>query len=221
ACKVAGGPLFSIECPQDTICQLHLPHCEPEPALVSKSLSVVQITDDSMSIIQPMEITATHVVVDTPHISAFGIVWDLIKRFKNFMVKPISGQILLFLQPPHRGGTLILSVILLPSNVPLQEVKAQYENHEYIQAPSYCLLHKDQHYSLHSDPEDYNIQPPFARFFQNYGPNYHASLEIFLTSSTEEVNLMVRDPERTQVWEYDLHLPGKDSKTQSIVEAFK
>lgn len=29
--KVAGGPLFGIECPRDSIRQLHLPHCEPEP----------------------------------------------------------------------------------------------------------------------------------------------------------------------------------------------
>ncbi|XP_070783345.1 protein NLRC3-like [Enoplosus armatus] len=162
AFKVPGGPLFSIECPQDSISQLHLPHCDPEPAPVSKSLSVVHITDDGMSIIQPLEITETHVVVDTPHLSAFGIVWDLIERFMNFMTKPVSGQILLFLRPTYRGGNLILSVILLPSNVPLQEVKAQHESSEYIQAPSYCLLLKDQYYSLHSDPEGYKIQPPVS-----------------------------------------------------------
>lgn len=29
--KVPGGPLFSITCPQGSIHQLHLPHCEPDP----------------------------------------------------------------------------------------------------------------------------------------------------------------------------------------------
>ena len=177
--KVPAGPLFSIECAEDSIRQLHLPHCEPEPgkntiapcdhtlnqqkivfsfmylksvtvlcsihaamemtlsetvmgliwwfyiftALVSESLAVVNITDDGMSIIQPLEVTDTHVIVDVPHLSSFGIVWDLIKRFLNFMTKPVYGQVLLFLRPPLRSGKQILSVILLPSNVPLLEVK--------------------------------------------------------------------------------------------------
>lgn len=152
--RVPGGPLFSIECSQGSICQLHLPHCEPDPgkraavttptkdafhfsvvetgtnsfrrvftAPVSESLSVVHVTDDGFSMIQPLEITATHVVVDTPHLSAFGIVWNVISRFVSYMTQPVSGQVLLFLRPTRRGGNLILNVLLLPSNVPLQEVK--------------------------------------------------------------------------------------------------
>nr|XP_046257090.1 NLR family CARD domain-containing protein 3-like isoform X2 [Scatophagus argus] len=211
ACKVPGGPLFSIKCSQGSICQLHLPHCEPEPELVSESLSVVHITEEGMTILQPREVTKTHVVVDTPDLSAFGIVWDLFSRFMNILTKPVSGQVLLFLRPTGRRGNLILSVLLLPSNVPLQEVKVQHENCEYIQAPSYCLLHKSQHYSLHSDPEGYKIQPPRALFFENYGPNYHASFEVILTTSTEEVTLMVQDPDRMQVWVHSLHLPASSA----------
>ncbi|KAM9856844.1 NACHT, LRR and PYD domains-containing protein 12-like isoform 2-T3 [Aulostomus maculatus] len=207
ASKVPGGPLFSIKCPDNTICQLHLPHCEPEPSLVSESLSVVHVTNDGMSIIQPLRVTDTHVVVDISHLSAFGIVWDLIQRFTSFGLKPINGQVLLFLRPGYSIGTLILSVIMLPSNVPLLEVKAQHANSEYIQAPSYCHLYKDQHYSLHSDPAGYKIQPPRALFFENYGPNYHATFEIVLKRSSEEVNLTVRDQGTTPVWEYSFHLP--------------
>ena len=29
--KLPGGMLFSIDCPPDSISQVHLPHCEPEP----------------------------------------------------------------------------------------------------------------------------------------------------------------------------------------------
>lgn len=91
-------------------------------ALVSESLSVVHITDDGMSIIQPLKITETHVVVHVPHLSAFGIVWDLMERFKKFMTQPIRGQTLLFLRRVHLPR-YILSLILLPSNVPLKDVK--------------------------------------------------------------------------------------------------
>ncbi|KAK2919510.1 NACHT, LRR and PYD domains-containing protein 12-like isoform X1 [Channa argus] len=202
--KLPGGPLFSITCPQGSICQLQLPHCEPYPALVSESLSVVHITNDGMSIVQPLEITDTHVVIDIPHLSHFGIVRDM---FKKIVTTPVNGQVLLFLRPTYREH-LILSVILLPSNVPLQEVKAQHDNSEYIQAPSLCQLHIDKHYSLHSDPESYRIQPPHAHFFKNFGPNYHASFEITLTTSTEEVTLMVQDPDGTQVWQHCLYLPA-------------
>ncbi|CAI5678942.1 unnamed protein product [Oreochromis niloticus] len=206
--KVAGGPLFGIECPQDSIRQLHLPHCEPEPALVSDSISVVHITDDGLSIIQPLEITETHVVVDVPHLSAFGLVWDLVERFFNYMTKPVRGQVLLFLRNRPRP---ILSVMLLPGNVPLHDVKVQHAASEYIEAPSFCYFHKGQKYSLSSAPHHFKIQPARAEFFENYGPNYHPTFEIILTTNAEEVMLMVQDPEETRVWEHDLHLPASSS----------
>ncbi|XP_062296935.1 NACHT, LRR and PYD domains-containing protein 3-like [Scomber scombrus] len=216
ALKVPAGPLFSIECAEDSIRQLHLPHCEPEPALVSESLSVVNISDDGMSIIQPLEVTETHVVVDIPHLSAFGIIWDLIKRFCNFMTKPISGQVLLFLRRPFPSGKQILSVILLPSNVPLLEVKVQHTDSQFIQAPSNCLIHREQRYSLLSDPDSYKIQPDHAVFSNSYGPNYHPTYEIMLRTSTEEVTLMLRDPESIQVWQHNLHLPVSSSGASSV-----
>ncbi|MEQ2173334.1 hypothetical protein GOODEAATRI_031132, partial [Goodea atripinnis] len=163
--KLPGGPLFNIECPQGCISELQLPHCEPEPALVLDCLSVGHITDVGISIIQPLKITETHVVVRVSHLSGFGIVLDRFKRFKDFLTKPIRGQVLLFLRHLHRPLN-ILSVILLPSNVPLQE------------------------------------------FFENYGPNYHATFEITLPVSTEKVTVMVQSPEEENVWDYVLHLPA-------------
>ena len=78
-----------------------------------------------MSILEPLEITDTHVVVNVPHFSAFGLVWavDLIKRFWNNM-KPVSGQVLLFLGLPNPITQMQkLNVFLLPRNLPLKKVK--------------------------------------------------------------------------------------------------
>uniref|UniRef100_UPI003AAAF09E NACHT, LRR and PYD domains-containing protein 3-like isoform X1 n=1 Tax=Centroberyx gerrardi TaxID=166262 RepID=UPI003AAAF09E len=205
--KTPAGPLFSIQCPQDPVRQLHLPHCEIHPAPLPESLSVVHITDDGMSILQPLEITETHVGVKVPHLSAFGLVWDYIKRFLTF-TKPIRSQVLLFLRPPGRKQRRKLNVFLLPNNVTVQEVRGQQENDEYIQTPSYCYLTKDQSYSLHCDPEEYKVQPKRAPFDLNYGPNYHPTFEILLNTSTEEVTLMVQNQEKTQVWEHELDLTG-------------
>lgn len=90
-------------------------------ALPSESLSVIHITDDGMNILQPLRITQTHVVVNVPHLSAFGLVWDYIKRFMTSNA-PTYGQVLLFLRPPGKRRQL-LNVFLLPSNVPFEEVK--------------------------------------------------------------------------------------------------
>ena len=83
-------------------------------------LSVVHISDDGMSILQPLEITDIHVVVDVPHLSRFGLVWD-IKTLFSPNPKPIKGQVLLFHRPEQRPK---LNVFLLPDNVPVPEVKA-------------------------------------------------------------------------------------------------
>eukprot|EP00064_Thunnus_orientalis_P011061 superscaffoldBa00001561_g11091 len=55
--KMAAGPLFNIQSPDGAVSQLQLPHCETMDGL----LSVVHITDDGMSILEPLEITDTHV----------------------------------------------------------------------------------------------------------------------------------------------------------------
>ncbi|KAM4750919.1 uncharacterized protein FYW61_005915 [Anableps anableps] len=204
--KLPGGPLFNIECPQDCISELQLPHCQPEAALVSDCLSVGHITDDGMSVIQPLRITETHVVVSLSHLSGFGVVLDRIKRFKEYLTKPIRGQVLLFLRHLQRPLS-ILSVILLPSNVPLPDVKEQHTDSTFIQAPSFCSFYKGKTYSLHSDPAGFTIQPKTAQFFENYGPNYHATFEITLPTRTKDMTVMVQSPEEENVWNYVLHLP--------------
>ncbi|KAM4603903.1 NACHT, LRR and PYD domains-containing protein 3-like [Polymixia lowei] len=220
--RTPAGPLFNIQCPQRSVNQLHLPHCETTPVLLSGSLSVVHITDDGMSILEPQKITETHVVINVSHLSAFGLILKKIKGLR----KRISVQVLLFLGPPNRKQRCKMNVLLLPRNVPVEEVRGQQENDEYIRTPSYCHLKKGQRYSLLSNPEGYKIQPESAPFDLNYGPNYHPTFEVVLTTSTEDVTLMVQDQEETQVWRHDVdltaYLPGpgpsgeNPTRTQSL-----
>ncbi|XP_035798125.2 NACHT, LRR and PYD domains-containing protein 1-like isoform X2 [Amphiprion ocellaris] len=203
--KVPAGPLFNIQGSEDAVSQLHLPHCEKQPSARNELLHVAHIDDDGMSILQPVEITDTHVVVSVPHFSAFGLVWDVLISLLNIQ-KPISGQVLLF----HRlytRQTQKLNVFLLPENVPLQEVKKQQENAEYIEAPSSCHLVPGQTYSLHCS-EAHKIQPECASFELKYGPNYHPTFEIRLTLSTEEATVTVRDHEGRHAWKYHVELTG-------------
>ncbi|XP_026216269.1 NACHT, LRR and PYD domains-containing protein 1 [Anabas testudineus] len=206
--KTPAGPLFDIQCSEDSVFQLHIPHCETKPASLSDGLSVAHISYDGMNILDPLQITDTHVVVDVPHLSAFGLLIDIVKRILN---QPIRGQILLF----HRlRKNRKVNVFLLPENIPLQEVRQQQEGAEYIEAPSSCHLIKGHTYSLHS-PEKYRVQPLRAQFDFNYGPNYHPTFEIRPNSNAEEVTVMVRDQEETPVWEYNARFNALASSSSS------
>ncbi|XP_050934043.1 NACHT, LRR and PYD domains-containing protein 12 isoform X8 [Lates calcarifer] len=203
--KMAAGPLFDIQCPEDAVCELHLPHCQTKDALqVEGLLSVVHKTDDGTEILEPLEITDTHVVVKVPHLSAFGLVRDTIKWLLGM---PINCDVLLFLRPPVRGPPA-LNIFLLPNNIPLPEVEAQQRGAEYITITSDCELYIGQSYSVHCEPEDLEKQPERAKFRSHYGPNYFPTFEVFLISNPKKVTLMVQDPEKTEVWKRNIHLTG-------------
>ncbi|XP_063350766.1 NLR family CARD domain-containing protein 3-like [Pelmatolapia mariae] len=111
--KKAASPLFNIESSKDAVRQLHLPHCEPQE---------VHISAGKIKVLKPRKITDTHVIVEVTHLSSFGLVWN-IKRFWN-KEKPVSGQVLLFLEPINfRTQRQNLNVLLLTSNIPVEEVK--------------------------------------------------------------------------------------------------
>ncbi|XP_031179252.2 caspase recruitment domain-containing protein 8-like [Sander lucioperca] len=121
--RMATGPLYDIKCSEEAaVCQLHFPHCEIiDSPLPDGLLSVIHITDDGMSILEPLEITDTHVVVNVPHLSTLGLIWDVVTRL---WTKPVSSQVLLFLgQPNPTTQRQNLNVLLLPGNIPLNEVK--------------------------------------------------------------------------------------------------
>ncbi|KAK2841909.1 hypothetical protein Q5P01_012109 [Channa striata] len=209
--KIPAGPLFNIKCTEDAVCQLHLPHCETKDAL----LSVVHISDDGMSILEPLEITDTHVVVKVPHLSVFGLVWPLefLVRMWNNM-NPVCSQVLLFLKPPNPiTQKQHLNVFLLPRNIPLEEVRAQQQNSEYIQVPSKCKLIKDQSYTVHCS-EALKIQPEKEDFDLEFGPNYHPMFEIRLPTNTKEATVTVQDQTNADVWkrEVDLTAPGPSNR---------
>ncbi|XP_024120518.1 uncharacterized protein LOC112141605 [Oryzias melastigma] len=208
----AGGPLFIIESPQGSVNQLQLPHCQPEPP--SDSLSVLHISDDGTSLLQPVTITETHVVVNVPHLSVFGIVSNLIQNFKT----RIRGQALLFRDSINKFLSIYL--ILLPCNVPLYEVKKFHSGLKFITVPSQCTFYRDQTHSCHSDPGGFEIQPSEAEISANYGPNYHPLFTMHLPLSTEEVTVIIKYQDQA-IWKYKLHLPGieEQERQQSFFSA--
>ncbi|XP_018542417.2 NACHT, LRR and PYD domains-containing protein 1b allele 2 [Lates calcarifer] len=206
--KTPAGPLFNIQCPEAAVCELHLPHCETQDAVIHEDLlSVVHITDDGLSFLKPLQITDTHVIVRVPHLSSFGLVWavELLGRIWNYR-KPVSSKVLLFLRPPNpKTQRQNLNVFLLPRNVPLDEVKAKHRNSEHIMTPSYCRLITGQRYSVQCGKAQ-KVQPERAEFDLDLGPDYLPTFEIRLPINTEEATVTVRDQKDKDVWKHDVDL---------------
>lgn len=220
--KTSAGPLFNIYCPKDAVRELHFPHCEIMADQLSEGeLSVAHISDAGMSILKPLEITDTHVVVMVPHLSIFGLAKDVVEGFWSSLT-PIRSQVLLFLRPPNtKTKKQNLHVFLLPSNIPVEEVSAKQRDSDYINAPSDCILLKNQNYTVHC-PHAYKVQPLVKDFYPDFGPNYHPTFEIRLPTDTEETTVTVQDQRLKPVWDCEVDLAGQRSnspETDSPVES--
>ncbi|KAL4006227.1 solute carrier family 31 (copper transporter), member 1 [Sarotherodon galilaeus] len=163
-----------------------------------------------MSILEPLEITATHVVVKVPHLSGWGLIWDDFKRLLNITV---NGQVLLFFRPSETEPARI-NVFLLQENIPLSEVSAQqHDDAKYIQTPADCLFSFSQRYSVHCDPESRIIQPKQTQFRSKSGPNYHPTFQVFLSTNSGFVTLIVKDREGNEIWKSSVCLPAPRTET--------
>jgi len=81
-------------------------------------LAVAHLTGGNTEIMQPLQVTETHVMINIRDLSFFGV----LKRFL-FPPSPIGAQVLVFLRPiTVKQRENILDVHLLPFNVPLSEV---------------------------------------------------------------------------------------------------
>ncbi|XP_036375400.1 uncharacterized protein LOC118771499 [Megalops cyprinoides] len=192
------GPLFNITCPQGSMRELHLPHCEVLSGKRCDFLSVAHVVGDSIEVLQPLEVTDTHVKVKISSFSLFGLI-------KSPSHSSIKGQVLLFLRQP--GGD-ILNVLLLPRNIPISEVEPQQRGGLHIQVSSNCTLTPDRTYKLSCD--NHRTQPKDAPFDCEYSPNYHPTFEVFLDMPVWEMNLRLLEWGFwwSEVWARLIRLPA-------------
>ncbi|KAI5090296.1 NACHT, LRR and PYD domains-containing protein 12 isoform X4 [Silurus meridionalis] len=123
------GPLYNINCSEESMCKLHLPHCEINSDKNQTELAVAHFSDGNVEIIQPLKVTETHVIIDIKNLSLYGLLMKIL--FKN---KRIKAQVLLFYKEiPGRTKKKKLHMHLLPQNVPVIET----EIFEVDSAPNY------------------------------------------------------------------------------------
>ncbi|XP_039473527.1 NACHT, LRR and PYD domains-containing protein 1b allele 3-like [Oreochromis aureus] len=207
--KKPAGPLFDIKCQQQSVCQLHLPHCELISTAGGQSLKVAHVNDETIEFILPHQITESHVVINITGFSGYGNVKD-----EDSPPGPVQAMVLLFYKPPEElNFRSFLNVLLLPRNIVVHDVKNKRRElvgeEMYIDVPSKCILHPKQVYSLSTVPDDdlINIQPYEAEFDEEY-PNYSiTTFQVILKTIITDINLSVTHQSSSScVWEREVCL---------------
>lgn len=230
--KKPAGPLFDIKCPQQTVCQLHLPHCDIISPGGARSLQVAHVTDESVEFIEPDQVTQTHVVLNISGFSAYGNVKD-----EDSPPEPVRALVLLFYKPPQDPDLRsVLSVLLLPRNVVFHKMRRDRrksdKNERYIETSSCCSLQPKQVYSLSTSPEDdlIKVQPKEAEFDDEHHESYFPSFQVVLKRVLTDVKLTLKHSSSSScVWEREVCLlpptvrtvdPGPERRASDVRSCF-
>ncbi|XP_062297269.1 NACHT, LRR and PYD domains-containing protein 1b allele 3-like [Scomber scombrus] len=202
--KKPAGPLFDIKCLQQSVCQLHLPHCEICSTGGCEFFSVAHVNDEGIEFITPHKITETHVIINITEFSGFGNVKD-----KDSPPDPVRALVLLFYRPPtDPDPESVLNVLLLPKNVVLRDVlrmrKKLVGDERYIDTSPHCKLIPKQEYTLSTSPEDDSVlvQPTDAEFDEESYDNYFPSFQVNLETIMRYMKLFLTETNSSHcVWE--------------------
>ncbi|XP_063340657.1 NACHT, LRR and PYD domains-containing protein 1-like [Pelmatolapia mariae] len=217
--KKPAGPLFDIKCQQQSVCQLHLPHCEVISTGGGQFLQVAHVNDEGIEFIPPHQITETHVVINITDFSGYGIVRD-----EDSPPGPVQALVLLFYKPPEDGDLRsVLSVLLVPRNVVICQVKnirSELIGEEtYIDIPSKCNLHPNQVYTLSTVPDDgLIVVQPSETVFDDMSPdNPVPSFQVIFNRLTRNINLSLKHQSSSScVWKSEVCLLPNRMRSMSI-----
>ncbi|KAM3593956.1 uncharacterized protein V6R79_026449 [Siganus canaliculatus] len=207
--KQPAGPLFDIQCVQQCVRQLHLPHCEIHSTAAAPFLSVAHVTDEGVDFLRPQQVTETHLVLNISGFSAYGNVKEA-----DSPPGPVRALVLLFYRPPaQEEPESVLKVLLLPRNVVLRDVlryrKKLCPDERYLETSPHCKLQPQQEYTLSTHPEEdwILVQPPEAEFDSDGYDDYYPSFEVILERILKHLKLIVRDVNSSKsVWENRVNL---------------
>ncbi|XP_076843669.1 uncharacterized protein LOC143488704 [Brachyhypopomus gauderio] len=194
------GPQYNVACITGSVRHLHLPHSEVTSEEHRVELAVAHFTGDNVEVIKPVKVTNTHVIVPISGLSLLSLI------SRTVSVHHISAQVLFFYKPiTGRQNLKQLHFHLLPGNVPVKEVHNQCLDFKHIKTSSTCQLIPGRKYRLRCG--QYVPQPQVTTFDRDYGPNYHATFEVFVEADNVIVSLL--DEKDEEVWEpHKLYLTG-------------
>ncbi|XP_041824782.1 uncharacterized protein LOC121629226 [Melanotaenia boesemani] len=222
--KKPAGPLFDIKCLQQSVCQLHLPHCEILSTGGGRFLSVAHIKDEGIEFIKPHDITETHVIINITGFSGFGNVKD-----EDSPPDPVQALVLLFYKPPDDKypDRSSLSMLLVPRNIVIRDVRRTRHKlngpERYIDESPHCKLKPKQVYTLStSHKRRVKVQPAEAEFDEEIHNSFFTSFKVILKSSFEEINLSLTDKSSSScVWEREVCLSPSTAGTTDLTSCQK
>ncbi|XP_038153810.1 caspase recruitment domain-containing protein 8-like [Cyprinodon tularosa] len=198
--KKPAGPLFDISCQQQSVAQLHLPHCEIRSHC--EILSVAHIHDEGIEFIRPERITETHVVINITGYSGFGII------IHGNSHRSFQALVLLFHEVPLESESdHVINVLVLPKNVVFRNVlvfRKELDKEEiFIEMPPHCKLQPKKHYTLSTSPgeDSVQVQPPKAKFDAGSYNNYLTTFRVVYKKTIKEIKLSLRQNNSSSVWE--------------------
>ncbi|XP_063340660.1 NACHT, LRR and PYD domains-containing protein 1b allele 3-like [Pelmatolapia mariae] len=216
--KKPAGPLFDIKCQQQSVCQLHLPHCEVISTGGGQFLQVAHVKDEGIEFISPHQITESHVVINITGFSGYGHVKD-----EDSPPDPVQALILLFYKSPDADLRSVLSVFMLPRNIVFRKIlrdrRKSDKTERYIETSSHCKLHPNQVYTLLTDPEHdlIKVQPKESDFDEEHHESYFPSFQVVLKKILTDINLSLGDKSSSScVWEREVCLLPSGGKTDTV-----
>ncbi|XP_015258738.1 PREDICTED: caspase recruitment domain-containing protein 8-like [Cyprinodon variegatus] len=212
--KKPAGPLFDISCQQQSVAQLHLPHCEIHPTEGCNFLSVAHIHDEGIEFIRPEKITETHLIISITGFSAFGNVKE-----EDSPLGPIRALVLLFYKPPvYPNVRSYLNILLLPKNIVTRNVKRTRKKlfglETFIDVPPNCKLWPDRLYTLSTDPGNdlVWVQPTEAEFDAESN-NCETLIQVTLEDITGDIELSLKEKSDSScVWKRRVRLSPQGLK---------
>ncbi|KAJ8000493.1 hypothetical protein DPEC_G00180700 [Dallia pectoralis] len=185
---VPAGPLFHLNCPNEHLYQLQLPHCETD-LYSAEDLEVAHLCINNMEFLRPKNVTESHVIVAICRLSRFGNV-----RKRRFDQNRVQVKVGLFLEPDATPKRQRLWVFLLPRNVPVTEVKEQHKEYIYIKTSPYCTLRHKNKYSLTSNLKlGFKVQPKKYTLHFDSSTDHLATFEVFLNRNITELKLKIME----------------------------
>ncbi|KAF3703873.1 Caspase recruitment domain-containing protein 8 [Channa argus] len=216
--KKPAGPLFDIKCVQQSVCQLHVPHCEILSTGGFQFLSVAHVTDEGIEFIRPQKITETHVVINITGFSGYGNVKD-----EHSPPDPVRALVLLFYRPPDDPDPeSLINVLLLPKNVSLWDVqrtrKKLVGDERYLETSPHCKLQPNQFYTLSTCPQNHSvkIEPPEAEFDEEFHSSYFTTFQVIMKTTMKDIKLVLKQKSSSNtVWKREVCLPSTKTRNSS------
>ncbi|KAK2886762.1 uncharacterized protein [Channa argus] len=218
--KKPAGPLFDIKCVQQSVCQLHVPHCEILSTGGFQFLSVAHVTDEGIEFIRPQKITETHVVINITGFSGYGTVKD-----EDSPPDPVRALVLLFYRPPDDPDPKsFLNVLLVPRNIVLKELLRTRRDERHIETSPHCKLQPNQFYTLSTRPQNrpVKIEPPEAEFDDEFHSSYFTTFQVILKTTIKDIKLVLKQKSSSNtVWKREVYLPSTTERNSCAQFALK